>query len=301
MNATMLKSVNEFVKNFLKENLDDDIQESILEKWEEAQNDLKKSMKKQEKKDEKKKEKKNAKDPNAPKKNKTAYIFFCIDERSKVKEEKPELSAKEIIHELGIRWRELKDNNDDKIRVFEKMAEDDKNRYNEETGNDGSKPKSKKNDGKVKKNKSAYILFCEDMRSVVKEQNPDMSAKDIIRELAIRWKDAKNDEELYESYKEREIQDKERYAREKESESESEKENPVENTVPVEKKNTEKKPVEKKKTEKKPVEKKKTEKKSEKKSVKKNDKKKQPVKVDDDESDNESLIDDISSDEEDDE
>ena len=321
MSATMLKSFNEFVKNFLKENLDETIQESILEKWEEAQTDLKKSLKTQEKKAEKKKEKKAAKDPNAPKKNKSAYIFFCIDERKNIKDENPEMSAKEIIAELGSRWKQMKEEGDGKLKTYEQMAQDDKSRYNTESGNtDGNKSKSKKDDKKIKKNKSAYIFFCEDVRPIVKAENPDMSAKDIIRELANRWKDAKNDSEIFESYKEKEIADKERYAQEKESESENDSENESKSKKVAEKKpvkknkkktvneeepepvKEEEKPKKSKKTEKKTV----TEKPVEKKTTIKSKKFEKPkggfkhAQSSDYESDNESLIDDISSDEDDD-
>ena len=45
------------------------------------------------------------KDPNAPKRARSNYIFFCINNREKIKESNPEMSAKEVIQELGNKWK----------------------------------------------------------------------------------------------------------------------------------------------------------------------------------------------------
>ena len=45
-----------------------------------------------------------------PKKNKSSYMFFCLDERQNIKTEKPDLANKEIIVELAARWRKLQEN-----------------------------------------------------------------------------------------------------------------------------------------------------------------------------------------------
>ena len=39
-----------------------------------------------------------------------------------------------------------------------------------------------------KRGPSAYNVFCKSQRTVVKQENPDMSAKDIMSELGKRWK-----------------------------------------------------------------------------------------------------------------
>ena len=44
------------------------------------------------------------KDPNAPKRARSAYIIFTTDEGKKVREANPEMSAPEVLREIGRRW-----------------------------------------------------------------------------------------------------------------------------------------------------------------------------------------------------
>jgi len=74
--------------------------------------------------------KKKKKDPNAPKKNCSAYIFFCVDVRSDVKLKLPEnCKQAEILSEMGRQWKEMTDNEKSK---YVKMANKDKERYEKE-------------------------------------------------------------------------------------------------------------------------------------------------------------------------
>lgn len=67
-----------------------------------------------------------------PKKPKTSYMFFCEHERKVVVNENPELGAKDVLVELGARWRKVKESEPKKIKSFEAMAEKDKKRYEAE-------------------------------------------------------------------------------------------------------------------------------------------------------------------------
>ena len=142
-----------------------------------------------------------------PKKALTSYIFFCNSERAVVKTEHPEMSAKDITSELGRRWREMDDN--DK-KPFVKLATKDKKRYESEKDGWGgdvkeadeevktekvSKKEKKVSKKKVSKRKTGYILYCQENRSVVKEANPDMSNKDVTKELETNWKALSDDEQ----------------------------------------------------------------------------------------------------------
>lgn len=70
---------------------------------------------------------KKVKDPDAPKRGKSSYIYFCVEKRDEIKKANPNMSAKEIIKELGRVWRE---NVSDKDKArYEKMSSDDKERY----------------------------------------------------------------------------------------------------------------------------------------------------------------------------
>ena len=72
---------------------------------------------------------KKKKDPAAPKKNCSSYIFFCKDMRESVKSENPDLKGTEITKEIANLWKKLEE--DDKGPFIEK-AEADKQRYLDE-------------------------------------------------------------------------------------------------------------------------------------------------------------------------
>lgn len=75
------------------------------------------------------KKEKRVKDPEAPKRSKSSYLWFCSEERDKIKKEKPTLSAKEITAELGTKWQSLKSSSPDLLKKYESLASDDKSRY----------------------------------------------------------------------------------------------------------------------------------------------------------------------------
>ena len=69
---------------------------------------------------------KKKKDPYAPKRNLSAYLLFCKDQRSNVKTNNPSWNAKDVVRELGRLWRDLDKGTKDK---FSKLAAEDKQRY----------------------------------------------------------------------------------------------------------------------------------------------------------------------------
>jgi hypothetical protein len=168
----------------------------------------------------KKKRKSKKKDPNAPKRGKSAYIFFCADKRAEVKEEMGEMGddvkATEVTSRLGELWNELKEDDDraDEMKVYVAQAAEDKARYlaamEEYVPEDSDETEDKKEDkkpaptvkGKTKAKVSAkakvttkvtgkkingYIYFCQEHRADVKIENPDMKASDVTKELASMW------------------------------------------------------------------------------------------------------------------
>ncbi|TNY24060.1 high mobility group box domain-containing protein [Rhodotorula diobovata] len=73
--------------------------------------------------------------------------------------------------------------------------------------------KPKKDPNAPKRPLSAYMHFSQDMRSVVKEENPDVTFGEIGKLLGVKWKEAtENDKKPYE---EKAKADKERYEKEK--------------------------------------------------------------------------------------
>lgn len=70
---------------------------------------------------------KQKKDPNAPKRALSAFFFFCAEFRAGIKEKNPGYSVGDIAKELGKRWEKVTDKT-----KYEKMAADDKKRYERE-------------------------------------------------------------------------------------------------------------------------------------------------------------------------
>ena len=147
------------------------------------------------------------KDPNAPKRAKSAYIFFCSAMRPQVKEDLGEEGKSSIMAELGKRWKELKEDEDraGELAEYAKMAADDKARYDDEKQlkkpveketDEKPAPKKKADDQKESpKKKTGYVYFCSHNREGIKVDHPDMKAQEITRELARLWKELTKEEQ----------------------------------------------------------------------------------------------------------
>jgi len=177
---------------------------------------------------------KKVKDPNAPKRGKSSYIFFCVENREKVKTAHPDMEAKDIIKELGRVWR-TETSAKDKER-YTKMSVEDKERYEEES-KDYVPPPGMASSGAKKKRTgpkrglTAYIFFCKDQREVLKTEKPDLQTKDVTSELGLRWRAlSEKDKKPYAKLAK---EDKDRYDREKENWVEPEEPEEAEEEAPV--------------------------------------------------------------------
>jgi len=163
---------------------------------------------------------KKLKDPEAPKGRSSSYIFFCKEERQKVKDDNDGISNKDILVELGSRWKNLSDK---KKKKFQKLAEADAERYKTEMANYTPSDEFKVGVGKKKNAKkegpkrawSAYIFFCAAERPKVKKEYKDMDSKEVMLELVQRWKAL--DDEDKEEYNQQAEEAKEKYLKEKEA------------------------------------------------------------------------------------
>lgn len=213
------KTLSKHVVTFISEYGNED----MLKQWNDNETKFKKLFR----------QKENKKIKGGPKKSKSTYMFFCDNERQKLKTENLDLNNKEVITELAARWKKFKEDpkNSAKLDEYTKLAEEDKKRYESERENfvpedsteeDSDKKKKKRvtSTSNVKKNKSSYMFFCAEERSNIISQNPEMNNKQIITELGARWKLLKesNPSEL-EKFENLAKEDKERYAREKISDS----------------------------------------------------------------------------------
>lgn len=178
---------------------------------------------------------KKVKDPNKPKRGSSAYIFFCKDMRTKVKESMTDSTPRTVTSELGVRWNKAKAAG--KIGKWEKLAVEDKERYTSEMA-DYTPPSDDewaelvtKTEKKTKKKKtkqtgpkracSSYIFFCKEMRDTIKKEQPDIESKDIMSELGTRWNLAKTAGKI-DKWVAMAAEDKQRYKDEVSSGSEGE-------------------------------------------------------------------------------
>ena len=211
MNPT-LKQLNKLVLAFLQENADAANQDEL---WMDSttQKQVKNLLSRASRP---------PKDPNAPKRGKSSYLYFCADNRAQVKKSLGnDAKATDVTRELGVRWNKLKNDKkkEKKLSEYVKLAKADKERYQKEKAAytppaNLSVPAAKKG---PKRAKSAYLYFCSDNRAAVKADLGDGSkATDVTRELGARWNalKASNGTGKYVKLAEK---DKKRYASEKSS------------------------------------------------------------------------------------
>lgn len=174
-------SITKFVEDFLTSNNVDD---SVIEAWNDKTTTKKVGNMIKGKK---------PKDKDAPKKSKSAYIYFCTENRAAVKEELGEDAKNtEITCRLGELWNELKNNPDraDELAEYAKMAGEDKERYDNQKAE--YKPTNKPE--KTPRAKSAYIFFCmEKRKEAMNELGDDAKNTEITTKLAEMWNSFKED------------------------------------------------------------------------------------------------------------
>lgn len=75
---------------------------------------------------------KKKKDPNAPKRGLSAYMFFANEQRKNVQDENPGITFGQVGKVLGERWKAL---DEKQRRPYEAKAAADKKRYEDEKAN----------------------------------------------------------------------------------------------------------------------------------------------------------------------
>jgi len=158
------QNLNKFIGDFLTSNDKDNAELLTLWKSKQTQSKLDKQFK--------------DKDPNAPKRANSSYIFFCTDNRAKILAKNPELSPPDLMKALGAAWKAIKPKDKEK---YDKMAVEDKARF--EKAMDTFAPKKPKKEAA----KTAYIFFCEDNREKIKLKEPGISSVDILRKMGAQW------------------------------------------------------------------------------------------------------------------
>lgn len=150
------------------------------------------------------------KDPEKPKRGKSAFLFYCEEHREKLKQENPDLTVKEIVSMLGINWQLLKKSNGDEIKKYEEKSLNDRNRYKNEMKNyvpifnrkiinKKDKKKSTRR-SKRSKNEIMYDNFLKNKISRTKRAHPELESRDVISYLKNKWENM-TDEKKEKYYK----------------------------------------------------------------------------------------------------
>ena len=164
------------------------------------------------------------KDPEAPKRFKTAYMFFCESFRAK----NPAKKGKDVLRDAGAEWKSL---SEAKKKPFVAKAKTDRERYDEamkeyerpsdedlaklDINNKKQRKPRKVKDGKPKRARTAYAYFVGDkaVREQIKADNPDVEPKGMLSLVAQAWKELP--EEDKQKYIDLALADKERSATER--------------------------------------------------------------------------------------
>ncbi|GAQ78043.1 High mobility group [Klebsormidium nitens] len=143
-----------------------------------------------------------------PARARSAFIFFTMENREKVKAQNGKLSLPEMQKKLAEAWKEL---GDEQRQRYEGMAAADKIRVEAEKkvgNNDGGEKKGKSATGKQDKGtkkvraKTSYMIFCSKNRErIQKAASPGATFGELTKALAEEWKslsdgDKKEYEEL---------------------------------------------------------------------------------------------------------
>ncbi|ETV80810.1 hypothetical protein H257_06278 [Aphanomyces astaci] len=137
------------------------------------------------------------KDPNAPKRALTPFMFFGKECREILKVEMPKLGFLEVSSEIGRRWAQIDEQGKKK---YEKLSQSDKDRYLDEkeqyipdpeyeNSGKGKGARGKTKDPNAPKRPlSAYFFFCQEIRPAIREKNPTKSITEIAPLLSEQWR-----------------------------------------------------------------------------------------------------------------
>lgn len=150
--------------------------------------------------------------PGAPKRFKSSYIMFFMAKQKEIKSELGEgASVGEISKRSSEKWKTLPK---DERAFWDKKAEEDKERYNQEKEKYTGPwqipwKRVKKNPNAPKRPMSAFLFFSQDKRRAIKDANPGMRNTEISRVLGGMWKRAAPEERS--PHIEREASERQKY------------------------------------------------------------------------------------------
>ncbi|CAB9530513.1 Nuclear autoantigen Sp-100 (Fragment) [Seminavis robusta] len=137
--------------------------------------------------------------PQAPRRFKSAYMFFSTEKHKTIRQEHCEkLQTTDVAKMVSQAWKDLPP---DEREEWEEMARRDKARYEvEKTMYTGpwkvpaTKARSQKDPNAPKRPMSAFLSYSNSKRAAVKAQNPEIGNAEVSRILAKMWKEAPEEE-----------------------------------------------------------------------------------------------------------
>jgi hypothetical protein len=196
-----IENISKFVIDFLESNKNPNAVEAWKSK--KTQQSFLKTVKKQNIK---------VKDASKPRRGKSAFLYYCENNRSKLKEANPEMSVKEIVSTLGANWQKLKKENPSEVEKFEKMSVKDRDRYKsemrgyvpilsrkyekkpkedglEEDDGEENKPEKKEPVKRSKRDHKEvlYSNYVKSRRVKTKKNHPELDSDGVIAYLARKW------------------------------------------------------------------------------------------------------------------
>lgn len=144
---------------------------------------------------------KKLKDPNAPKKASTAFMLWSLASRPRIREQFPELGFADIGKKLGEEWGLL----DEKSKEhWQRQAEKDRERYEreqsaylkspayahwlEQSSALSGKRRRRKDPNAPKQPLTAYVIFSNEVRDQVINENPDANFGEIGKIIGAKWR-----------------------------------------------------------------------------------------------------------------
>ena len=133
------------------------------------------------------------KDPNAPKKNMSAYMFFSNKRRPELKAQHPEWGFGQFGKTIGAEWARM---NDMDKAPYTHMAAQDTNRYQMQMASyvappmdygPGPTKKAKKDPNAPKRPVFAFMFFSQARRPQLREQHPDWGFGQFGKTLGAEW------------------------------------------------------------------------------------------------------------------
>ena len=198
-----IKNLNLFISIFLQNNKNN---EKIEEIWETKKNQqlLIKMLKQNNI---------TIKDPEKPKRGKSAFLFYCEENRKILKIKYTGFSVKQIVQKLGLEWRKLKESNSNEIERYENLSIIDRDRYKLEMKNYVPilyRKMDTKNEVKVSKKRSkndGFQKFVNQKKKKLKDTRPELDSDGLLLYLQNRWNNMSEDKKSKYNKKEKKIKE----------------------------------------------------------------------------------------------